>query len=71
MNNQLEELIMVELNPVNELMTTSEITESAPLTWPSKNLREEKNSMTELDTAHRHFSNTPEDKFQYQWMVIQ
>ena len=24
-----------------------------------------------LDTAHLQFSDTPEDKFQYQWMIIQ
>ena len=36
--NQQEELGMIELNPVNKLMTTSEITQWAPSLQPFTNL---------------------------------
>ena len=37
-NNQQEELGVIDLKPVNKLMTTSEITEPSPLPRPSTNL---------------------------------
>ena len=46
-------------------------TQTAPLPGPSTNLRGEQMLMSGLDTTHRQFSNTPEDKFQDQWTMIQ
>ena len=69
--NQQEELGIIDLNQTNKLMGTSEITQPAPSTWPSRNLRGKKIFMPDLDTPHWQFSNTPEDKFQYQWTTIQ
>ena len=64
--NELEEIGMIYLKPVNQLMTKIEITKLAPPPRPSKNLRGKKICMSGFDTAHIKFSNTPEDKFQDQ-----
>ena len=71
MDNELEELGMIELKPVNKLIETSEIIELSTLPRPSTNLRGKQNCMSDLYTSHRKFANTPEDKFQYQWTLIQ
>ena len=70
-NNQLEELGMIDLNPINQLMTTSEITQLAPSTQPSTNLRGKQRCMSDLYTSYRKVSNTPQYKFQDQLMPIQ
>ena len=69
--NQLDEFLMIDLKPVNQLMTASEITEPSPSPLPSKNLWGEQRCMSSLDTANRQFANIPKDKFKDQWALIQ
>ena len=57
---------MVDLKTLNILMTTSEITPPEPSPLPSTNLKEKQTCMSDLDTAHRTFANTSEEKFQNQ-----
>ena len=54
---------MIDLKPVNQLMTASEITQPAPSPRPPTNLRGKQNYMSDLDTTHIQFSNTHEYKF--------
>ena len=42
----------------------------APSSWTSTALWWKQIRMFGLDMAHKQFSNTPKDKFQYQWMII-
>ena len=58
------------LNTINLLTTTSE-KKLAPSPRPSTNLCWEQIHMSCLYAAHWKFANTPEDKFQDQWMLIQ
>ena len=51
-------------------MQTNMNTQPGPLTRPSTNLRRNQTCMSSLDTDHIQFSNTPEDKFQDQNMMI-
>ena len=39
MNNQLDEIGMIDLKPVNQFMTKSEINQLAPYPQPSTNLQ--------------------------------
>ena len=55
----------------NQFKQTSLNTQPAPFLWPSTNLRRNRIHMSSLDTCHRQFSITPEDKFQDQWILIQ
>ena len=71
MNNELEELRMIDLNPVNILLTISEITILEPLPQPSTNMRSKQSCMSGSDTTYIQFSNTPKDKFWYQLALIQ
>ena len=52
-------------------MTTSMNNQTAPFPRPSTNLQGKQSCMPSLDTAHRQFDNTPKDKFQDQWELIQ
>ena len=45
-------------------------TQPAPSPQPSTNLQGDKIRMSGFDTAHRKLSNTPEDRFQDQLMLI-
>ena len=58
-NNQQEELDMIGLNPSNQLMMTSEITQPSAWSQPLTNLWGEQNCMSDLNTDHKKNSNTP------------
>ena len=58
-NNQQEELDMIGLNPSNQLMMTSEITQPSAWSQPFTKLWGEQNSMSDLNTDHKKNSNTP------------
>ena len=68
--NQLDEIGMIYLKPVNKLMTTSETKKPSPLPQSSTNMWWKQSCISGLDMSHRKFSYTPEDKFQYQWTLI-
>ena len=65
-NCKIEELSMIELNPINVLMMKGEISKPAPLPRHSKKLQGKQIRMYGLYTSHRQFANTHEDKFQDQ-----
>ena len=69
--NKQVELGKIDLNPINKLIMTSETTQPATSPRPSTNPREDQSRIYDLDTFHRQFSNTPEDKFQDQWTLTQ
>ena len=60
----MEELGMIYLDPVNQFMRTSSITQPEPLPRPSTNLQGNKIYMLDLETSHRKSSNKPEETFQ-------
>ena len=49
---------------------TSTITKLTPLSRPSTNLQGNEICMSNFYTDHRQFETTPEDKFQYQLILI-
>ena len=57
---------MIELKLVNNLTITSAAKQPEPLQQLCTNMRGNKICMYSLDTSHRQFEITPEDKFQYQ-----
>ena len=59
------------LNPINALMTTGEIKKTAPSPQPSTNLQGKKIQISSLNTSHWKYTNTPKDRFQYHWTLIQ
>ena len=69
--NQQENLETIALQPVNQLIMTSAIAKYAPFPRPSTNLQGKQIYISDLYTDHRIFSITPENKFQYQWTLIQ
>ena len=61
-----QNLEVVALKSFNQLMTTSVMTQPAPVSWLSKNLQGKKIHMSGLDTAQRKFTIRPKEKFQDQ-----
>ena len=55
----------------NLLKPTSLKTQPSPRLQPSTNLRGKQIRMSRLDMSHINISNTPGDKFQYEWTLIQ
>ena len=51
-------------------MSTSSYTQPEPLPQTSTSLMGKQIHMSVLDTSHRQFSITPEDKFQDKWTLI-
>ena len=62
-NNKLEELGMIDLNSLNQLTTTSKITQPSPLPQPSTNLCGKQISVSDLDTSYNHFGTHPRTSF--------
>ena len=62
--NKQEELGVIDLNPVNKYIMNIAITQPEPSLQPFTNLWGEQSYMSDLNTAHISFTNTPKDKFQ-------
>ena len=58
------------INKSNQLKWTSLDTQLETSPQPSTKLRGKQIRISGLDTAHRQFSNTPEENFQNKWMLI-
>ena len=55
---------------INQLVSTSSYTHLAPLPWPSTSFWGKQIFIYCLDISHRNILITPEDKFQYQLVLI-
>ena len=62
---------MIEFNTVYKLITTSAVTQMAPLSRPFTIMWGKKIYMSFLATTHIQFLITPEDKFWYQLILNQ
>ena len=66
-----QDLDMIDLNPVDKLTTKIATTQLSPLPQACTIQWGKKVYMSELDTSHKQFSITPQNKFHYHWTMIQ
>ena len=62
-NNQHEEIEVIDLDRLNKLIMTSANTQPEPYPLASTNLLGNQIHMSNLDTEHRQYSITPDEKF--------